>query len=174
MLLEHPGLIAIGTVFVLIILFVLGTVVWQLERHDSSRQGRIQLENYEVNSALLIPRELAFYQQLHQLYGAEYVIMVKVHAVSFMLPKREMPRREWQDAYRALNRKCFDFLLCSPESLKPCCGIRLKLSETDDHVYDDEPFQALCKKHGLPLLLLAVDSASDPQALKRTIKRALA
>lgn len=174
MTLGFTSFLIIALCFLLLLGGMLAIVLWRMDREKDISTDDILAGDYEMNSTVLIPRELTLYRALKEEFAGQYEVMAKVHAVSFILPRRDMRRREWKEAYRALKRKWFDFLLCEGDEMRPIIGICVRLNELDDRAFDEAPFQQLCQELGLPLLILSPDILEQPGSLRRTIERAIA
>ena len=173
MTLGLTSFLIIALFFFLLLAGMLAIVLWRMDADRDSTTEDILASNYEMNSTVLIPRELAVYRALKEEFAGEYEVLAKVHAVSFILPRRDMRRREWKEAYRALKRKWFDFVLCSGDALQPVVGICVRLNDLDDRAFDEVPFQELCSELGLPLLVISPDILEQPGSLRSTIERAV-
>ena len=74
---ESLTFIGLAVLFAIVVLGMLMVVIWRLDRSDDGRGGTIGINNYEINSSLLIPRELTLLHALQEHYGVDYEIMAR-------------------------------------------------------------------------------------------------
>ena len=79
---------------------------------------------YALRDDFLSPSELSFYKILRHVIGSTAVICPKVN-LSDIVFVTERERSQHTILLNKINRKHVDFLICSPENLKPLYGIEL-------------------------------------------------
>jgi hypothetical protein len=77
---------------------------------------------YRRRDDLLSPAELSFYRVLRQTVGHQAIVLCKVNLADLFFVVRSS---ESQSYLNKIDRKHVDFLLCNPNTMRPCLGIEL-------------------------------------------------
>lgn len=127
---------------------------------------------YRQRDDFLSPAEASFYRVLKSVAGDHLLICPKVSLDDIFFVAH--PERNY--AYlNKINRKHVDFLLCSPDSLKPLVGIELDDAshQRPQRVERDEFVEQVFATAELPLLRFPVQAAYNPQEIIQRLGPAL-
>ncbi len=115
--------------------------------------GSAEVLPYAIRDDFLSVSEMSFYKVLQQVVGNKALICPKVSLKDLFFVK--ISDRSKQNTYlNKISRKHVDFLLCSPDTLKPFCGIELDDTshKRDDRIARDVFFNKVFETAGLSLI----------------------
>ncbi len=126
---------------------------------------------YQVQSAILTPAELNFYQALSICVAGRAVICPKVGLKDFLAVDRKAAGKHYMKYFGKISQKHVDFLLCDVKTYRPICGIELndsshyqkKVMERDKFV--NKAYQVA----GLPLVSITAKRRYDQQELRAAL-----
>lgn len=127
---------------------------------------------YRLRDGFLSPAELSFFLVLREAVGERYVICPKPSLAEVLYV---VGGRGTQAAHNRIANKRVDFLLCTPETMRPVLALELddashqrtRRRERDEIV--DRAFEAA----GLPLEHIQAKRAYSPAELARTVAAAV-
>lgn len=164
---------------ILVILFtimLLGALVaWYVQVYR--RRPRLQEEepSYLKRESLLLEHEQRYFSTLTQVVGKHARVFPKVRLSDFIQPHGVNP--EQRAHWMRVQRRCVDFLLCSPNNLSPVLAIdldtRAKKRRRDASPGGDVLDKAL-KTANIPLLRIRATREYDPHEVLHQIRLALA
>jgi len=109
---------------------------------------------YALRKPFFQPSERELLSLLQQAVGERFQILCKVR-VADVIEVTAVPRRApWYQAVNRISAARFDFLLCDPQTLAPCCAIEME-GRDEANAFIDE----LCQTVQLPLVRLTPDTA---------------
>ncbi|MFH1186169.1 MAG: DUF2726 domain-containing protein [Chloroflexota bacterium] len=119
---------------------------------------------YRLRENFLTAGEIGLYRALSDMTKGRYVIFTKVALNEIFLIVRPNENVHY---FNKLFRKYVDFLLCSPETLKPHAGVELVRASPQGGVRDADQFmEDLFLGAGLPLVQIrAADRFAIPDLL---------
>jgi len=119
------------------------------------------------------PAEKECFHALVAAKGHEFCIFPQVHISHLVNGK--IYGQNWRGAYRHIDEKSVDFVLCTKSDLSPVLAIEL-----DDHSHDtptrvarDSEVERIFREVKLPLLRLQNHGSFDPSELSQFITRSL-
>jgi len=107
---------------------------------------------YRRSNGLFSPAERSFLGVLEQAVGAQYRVFGKVRLADVVLPRRGLPRSEWQKAFNRISSKHLDFVLCKNGDLSVVCAIEL----------NDKSHQQIKRQNRDQFLKQTLDTANVP------------
>jgi Protein of unknown function (DUF2726) len=116
-------------------LFIVLTIVGVLSSKWSSSDKVKSLYFYRKKLAIMTDHELRYYKILNEAVGTDYYLLAQVHLSAFLDEKVKGQR--WNAAFRHINSKSIDFLLCDKTTLAPLLAIEL-----DDRTHE-QPYRRL-------------------------------
>ena len=127
---------------------------------------------YFVRDDFLSEAEASFFRVLRSMTGENLIVCPKVSLADIFYvsrPEKNMPY------YNKINRKHVDFLLCSPNTLKPVLAIELDDTSHSraDRVERDEFVDQVFSTARLPLVHVPVQPAYNTQELGAIFRDAL-
>ncbi len=117
---------------------------------------------YRLRDDFLSPAEFSFYKVLTSLVGSRLTVQTKVRLADVFFVARP---NENVSYFNRISQRHVDFLLCTPNTMKPLAGIELddashnQASRQQRDEFVDKVFQAA----GLPLLRLPVQREYNSQ-----------
>lgn len=138
------------------LLFILIAVVlfFILKRRSASSPEASDSYPYVLGAGLFSPAERSFLGVLDQAVGGDFRIFGKVRVADIVNVATGTPKSLWQRAFNRISAKHFDYVLCSPDSLKPVCVIELndQSHAKDSRKGRDEFLEKVCEAAGMPLV----------------------
>jgi len=141
------------------------------------RPSRIEDDepSYLKRESLLLEHEQRYFTTLTQVVGRHARVFPKVRLSDFVQPHGVNP--EQRAHWMRVQRRCVDFLLCSPNNLSPVLAIdldtRAKKRRRDSSPGGDVLDKAL-KTANIPLLRIRATREYDPHEVLHQIRLALA
>jgi hypothetical protein len=143
---------------------------------ETSAAGRKRVDAstlpYRLRETFLSAAEVRLYHALKEMTKERYVVFSKValnEIFSIVRPNENV------HYFNKLFRKYVDFLLCSPESLKPQIGVELVRTTPEGNVRDTDQFmQELFLAAGLPLIQVPSGDRFEIPELVALFQQALA
>lgn len=164
---------------ILVILFtmmLLGALVaWYVQVYRRRPRSEDDEPSYLKRESLLLEHEQRYFSTLTQVVGKHARVFPKVRLSDFIQPHGVNP--EQRAHWMRVQRRCVDFLLCSPNNLSPVLAIdldtRVKKRRRDASPGGDVLDKAL-KTANIPLLRIRATREYDPHEVLHQIRLALA
>jgi len=123
---------------------------------------------YRLQEPFFQPSEQELLALLQQAVGKRFLILCKVR-VADVVEVTAVPRRApWYQAVNRISAARFDFLLCDPQTLTPCCAIEMEQPDEANAFVDE-----LCQTIDLPLIRLTPETARAYDRLCAAIDQAI-
>lgn len=81
------------------------------------------LYSYRAKECIMTPSEAEFFEKLHSAVGDRYYIFPQIH-LSALLDEKVVGQN-WNAAFRHINGKSVDYVLCDKVTLKPAYAVEL-------------------------------------------------
>jgi very-short-patch-repair endonuclease len=140
--------------FILGLVVVAAILISRLSAHSRSTKKvfKNNIYSYTAKSSLMSKTESDFFVKLERAVSERYYVFPQVH-LSAILDHR-VKGQEWKYAFRHINGKSVDYVLCSRATLKPTYAIEL-----DDYTHDkpdrrerDSEVERIFEAANLPLV----------------------
>ncbi len=117
--------------------------------------------------------EHEFYDVLVGAIGDQYYVFAQVHLPTVL--EHSIKGQNWNAAFRHINGKSVDFVLCDKAYISPKLAIELdgRSHEREDRQLRDVEVERIFKQAGLPLLRLENHGTPNPVELKQKIAEIL-
>lgn len=141
------------------------------EKFGGSEAGETEKAkyNYTRKKFFMSRAEHEFYDVLIRAVGQQYLIFSQVHLPTLLDEK--VKGQNWRAAFRHVNGKSVDFVLCDKAYISPVLAIELddRSHEAPDRIDRDGEVERIFKGAGLPLLRIKNNGAFDPADLASKI-----
>lgn len=147
--------------------FVVLLALWlllRLRRHWSGRSG--SAPDFERAGALLGENDRAFYRQLVEAVGSRGQVFARVQAASVVLPRKGMPRRQWQQTFGRLAVRRFEFVICHVGNGEP----QVVVDTGNDARRGDAFLKEACQAAGVPVVRLDPAEGLSTAAIGRKLE----
>jgi len=135
----------------------------EAESADYPKKGETGSGDYPYQKAgvLFTPAERSFLGVLNQAVEEGAIVFGKVRVADVMIPKKGLPRSEWQKAFNKISARHFDFLLCNNNDLSVICAVELNDSshQSRNRQKRDEFLKGACSAAGIPLIQIPAKSS---------------
>lgn len=120
---------------------------------------------YTKRATILTNSELAFYKMLEHKLGKVLTIVPQAHISAFI--DHRIPGQEWEHAFKHINGKSVDFLLCSKAGLRPLMAIELddKSHKLPERVKRDAIVSEILSEAGIRLVRFSEGEWTHPDAI---------
>lgn len=127
---------------------------------------------YRLRKTIATPVEVRFYHMAKTVCGGNLEVFPQVHLSSIL--SHEIKGQSWKGAFRRINGKSVDFLLCHPQSLRPIAAIEIddKTHLRLDRIERDNFVNGIFQEAGIPLIRID-DLSIDSDSLKKMIVEAI-
>ena len=127
---------------------------------------------YRLRDDFLSAAERSFYQALIRAVDSRGVVFAKVRLADVLFVAESQERTTHQNR---INQKHIDFLICSPDTLKPLCAVELDDASHGraDRKERDAFVDSACAAAGLAILHIPAQYAYDVDALRQHVDRLL-
>lgn len=157
-------------------LFILAGIVVALAIVIPILKGGFNVEktsnqySYKRKNFFLSRAEHEFYDALVTAIGQEYLVFAQVHLPTIV--DNKVVGQNWRGAFKHINEKSVDFVLCDKAYISPKLVIELddKTHERSDRKERDVEVERILKDVGLPLLRINNHGQFNPVELSHKIK----
>lgn len=155
---------------VVILTIIIIGVLAEILQNKSDGQRRYQ---YKQKNFFMTKAEHECYDALVIAVGEKYHIFPQVHLPSIV--DNKVVGQNWKNAFKHINQKSVDFVLCDKIYISPQLAIELddKTHEREDRIYRDKQVEQILKDAKLPLLRLENHGRFDPGELSEKISTIL-
>lgn len=131
---------------------------------------------YRRSTGLFSPAERSFLGVLEQAVGEQYRVFGKVRLADVVLPRRGLPRSEWQKAFNRISSKHLDFVLCKKGDLSVVCEIELndKSHQQTKRRNRDQFLKQALHTADVPLVMFPAKSGYAVPEVRSQIAKAVA
>jgi very-short-patch-repair endonuclease len=128
---------------------------------------------YKRKNFFLTRAEHECFDALIEAVGSEYLIFAQVHLASLL--DNKVIGQNWRGAFKHINQKSVDFVLCDKNYISPKLAIELddRTHERPDRQERDREVERILKDAGLPLLRLENNGKFDQNELAIKIRSAV-
>lgn len=158
-------------IFFIIICFVCYAIYVQLSRNTSNKNAE-QIKkapyNYQAKQYFMTKSESDFFLSLNNVAGDRYFIFPQAHLSAILDEK--VKGQNWKAAFRHINGKSVDYVLCDKQTLKPVYAVEL-----DDYTHNysnrqerDREVERMLQCAGVPLVRFSdVNNLNEEMIAKR-------
>jgi very-short-patch-repair endonuclease len=122
--------------------------------------------NYSAKNSLMTKTESVFFIKLERVVSERYFVFPQVHLSALL--DHKVKGQEWSYAFRHINGKSVDYVLCDRETLQPVYAIEL-----DDYTHDqndrkkrDAEVERIFQGAGLSLVRFKNRDISDSEIIE--------
>lgn len=135
----------------------------------SARQ--VQEYHYERKQFLLTRSEQQLFHTLVAAVGREYCIFTQIHLSSLL--QHKVVGQSWRGAFRHIDEKSVDFVLCDKRDISPLLAIELDdvTHELPDREERDAEVERVLSEAGLPLLRIDGQAPYDSDFIIDEIRK---
>lgn len=156
-----------------IITIVIGAVVVFIEMMKGKESPTSKKYDYSKKDFIMTRAEHECFDSLVKAVGEKYYVFPQVHLPSIV--NNKVVGQNWKAAFKHINQKSVDFVLCDKAYLAPKLAIELddKSHERADRIDRDGEVERILTDAGLPLLRLENHGRFDPADLTQKIDDAI-
>ena len=157
-----------------LLLFIVAVVTAQLISKKTKRSNKgTAIYRYGRKEFFMNRAEHEFFDVLIEAVGSSYYVFPQVHLSSIL--EHRIKGQDWRAAFRRINGKSVDFVICDKAYIKPLLAIELDGSshEADAVRQRDADIELIFEKAELPLLRFANHGSPDREEVKRRITEVL-
>lgn len=162
-------------IYIIIGLVVLAVVLFSSVTSSFSSKRKVFKDNVYSYTAKNLPMtrtEADFFMKLNRAVSERYYVFPQVHLSAIL--DHKVKGQEWQYAFRHINGKSVDFVLCDRETLRPFYAIEL-----DDYTHDakdrkkrDKEVERMFEAAKLPLVRFTNKDVSEQDIVKALMSAA--
>lgn len=132
-----------------------------------------KLYEYKRKQFFLSRAEHEFYKALLIAVGSEYFVFAQVHLPTIL--EHKIPGQNWRGAFRHIDEKSIDFVLCDKAYLSPVLAIELddKTHARSDRQERDKEVERILTGAGLPLMRFQNHGTFNSQELLLKVRETL-
>jgi hypothetical protein len=134
------------------ILIAFIAVLNYITRRLTISDTRKKTYTYTKKHKVMTEHEHSFYKILNEALGREYYILAQAHLSTFLA--ENVKGQNWKAAFRHVNGKSVDFLLCDKQTLEPLLAIELddKTHEQTGRILRDTEVERILASARVPLI----------------------
>lgn len=127
------------------------------------------LYNYKKKDFLMSRAEHEFFDILVEVVGNQYYVFPQIHLSTIL--DNKVVGQNWRGAFRHIDEKSVDFVICDKAYIKPILAIELddKTHEREDRKGRDGEVERILKESGLSLLRFGNNGSFNKEEIKRLI-----
>ncbi len=125
--------------------------------------------NYKKKDFLMSRAEHEFFDILIEVVGNQYYVFPQIHLSTIL--DNKVVGQNWRGAFRHIDEKSVDFVICDKAYIKPILAIELddKTHEREDRKGRDGEVERILKESGLSLLRFGNNGSFNKEEIKRLI-----
>ena len=155
--------------YVILGLIVLAIVLFKLVLSSASTKRKVLKDNlysYAAKSFMMTQTESEFFLKLDHVVSERYRVFPQVHLSALL--DHKVKGQDWKFAFRHINGKSVDFVLCDKETLRPTYAIELDdlTHEQSDRRKRDLEVERIFKEANLPLVRFKNKSVSETEIIQ--------
>lgn len=163
-----------GTLLIFIIIIV-GVVIAlrMFISREFSGNGKKSIYNYKRKDFLMSKPEHQFFNILVDIMGDKYYVFPQIHLSTLL--DNKVVGQNWRGAFRHIDEKSVDFVICDKAYIKPLLAIELddRTHEREDRKKRDGEVERILNEAGLPLLRFGNNGNFNREEIKRLISEKL-
>lgn len=144
-----------NNLYIFIAICVVGYAIYAyFNKNNNSESIEIKKTqyNYQTKQYLMTKSENDFFRMLNSVAGDRYFIFPQVHLSAILDEK--IKGQNWKAAFKHINGKSVDYVLCDKQTLKPVYAVEL---DDDTHTYKnrqerDQEIERIFQGAGVPLV----------------------
>lgn len=140
----------------------------------SKRQSRVVTEyRYSRKKFFMSAAEHKFYDILISIVGHNYYVFAQVHLPTIL--DHKVTGQNWRGAFRHIDEKSIDFVLCDKAYISPVLAIELDDSShtRTDRQERDKIVEQMLDSAGLPLLRFKAQKQYNPAEISQILSKEL-
>lgn len=139
-------------VALVIVAFILYQVLVRKRTNKTKEEAKSVVYEYTSKQNIMTQAESDFFKILVQVAGDRYYIFPQVHLSAIFEHKTK--GQNWNAAFKHINGKSVDFVLCDKQSLLPTYAVELDDSshQLPDRTIRDIEIERIFKSVGMPLV----------------------
>ena len=125
--------------------------------------------NYKKKDFLMSRAEHEFFNILVEVVGNQYYVFPQIHLSTIL--DNKVVGQNWRGAFRHIDEKSVDFVICDKAYIKPILAIELddKTHEREDRKGRDGEVERILNESGLALLRFGNNGSFNKEEIKRLI-----
>ena len=125
--------------------------------------------NYKKKDFLMSRAEHEFFNILVEVIGNQYYVFPQIHLSTIL--DNKIVGQNWRGAFRHIDEKSVDFVICDKAYIKPILAIELddKTHEREDRKGRDGEVERILNESGLVLLRFGNNGSFNKEEIKRLI-----
>ncbi len=125
--------------------------------------------NYKKKDFLMSRAEHEFFDILVEVVGNQYYVFPQIHLSTIL--DNKVVGQNWRGAFRHIDEKSVDFVICDKAYIKPILAIELddRTHEREDRKGRDGEVERILKESGLSLLRFGNNGSFNKEEIKRLI-----
>ncbi len=124
---------------------------------------------YKRKDFLITKTENEFFHILIEILNNQYHVFTQVHLDAIL--DHKIDGQNWKPAFRHINEKSVDFVICDKEYLRPLLAIELddKSHEREDRIERDTNVESILKDAGMPLLRIQNNTYLNKEEVRNLV-----
>jgi very-short-patch-repair endonuclease len=157
-------------IFLAVLLIVIAVIFEILQLRKSSGNTNESVYKYRRKDFLISRAEHEFFDILVELIGDQYYVFPQIHLPTIL--DNKVVGQNWKGAFRHIDEKSVDFVICDKAHIKPLLAIELddRTHERENRKERDEEVELILRESGLPLLRFGNNGHFDKEEIKRLIQ----
>lgn len=133
------------------------------------RINKKTIYNYRRKDFLMTRAEHEFFDVLVDVAGDQYYVFPQIHLATLL--DNKIVGQNWRGAFRHVDEKSVDFVICNKIQIKPFLAIELddRSHEREDRKERDKEVELILSEAGLPLLRVVDHGNFNKEEIKRLV-----
>lgn len=158
---------------ILAVIFVAFVAIVGVRLSSTSEKRKVFKNNkysYSAKDLIMSRAEAQFFKQLSFVVSERYYVFAQVHLSSLL--DHRIRGQDWSIAFRHINGKSVDFVLCEKATLKPVYAIELDdfTHEREDRATRDAEVERIFKQAQIPLVRFKSMNATSEEIIQALTK----
>lgn len=139
-------------IFIAVIVVGLAVYIELFSKRNNTTEIKKTIYNYQAKQCFMTKSENDFFRMLNNVVGDRYFIFPQAHLSAILDEK--IKGQNWKAAFKHINGKSVDYVLCDRQTLKPVYAVEL-----DDYTHKyskrqerDQEVERMFQGAGIPLV----------------------
>jgi very-short-patch-repair endonuclease len=156
-------------IFIILGLVIVAIILLKVVLSNASSKRKVfkdNVYNYSAKNLLMTRTETEFFTKLDQAVKERYYVFPQVHLSALL--DHKIKGQDWRFAFRHINGKSVDFVLCDRATLRPTYAIELDdlTHEQSDRRKRDIEVERIFKEANLPLVRFKNKDISESEIIQ--------
>lgn len=151
---------------IIVIIIAIVISAWTSGANEKRKVHKNNVYKYTAKTLIMSKSEADFFRKLSFVAQDRYYVFPQIH-LSAILDHR-VKGQDWKIAFRHINGKSVDYVLCDKETLRPAYAVELDdaTHQQRDRIERDREVERIFEQAGIPLVRFSSKDTSESEIVE--------